>query len=191
MFERFSDQARRVLVLAQETARQFARAEIGDDLLLVGLAEQSGSTAGRALAEAGVHLDRLRERLPQPTHQEIKKHGSGGHIPFTRSAKDVMEGALREASRLNEREISTKHLLIALIKLDGAGVSMLRELEVDVSEVRDRVEQTGSVEENHETQATPWSTPKVDMSAQLAGIESTLQQILARLVAIESRLPQE
>jgi len=105
-----------------------------------------------------------------------------------------LEGALRESTALKAREIRTEHLLIALTRIDATGVEVLRQLEVDVDDLRNRVVSAATAkgdEPVEETQATPWSTPRADVDAQLAGIESTLQQILARLAAIESRLPEK
>jgi ATP-dependent Clp protease ATP-binding subunit ClpC len=190
MFERFTDQARRVMVLAQEEALRLDRSEIADDLLLIGLAAQPDATAGRVLAEVGADADRLREHIPAAAGRDRRKHRSG-HIPFTTPAKNVLEGSLG----VGAREIGTEHLLIALLRVDGSGVKVLRELGVDVDELRNRTARaasaaggTGTVEE---TQATPWSTPRADVEAQLSGIESTLQQILTRLTAIEKRLPEQ
>lgn len=193
MFERFTDQARRVLVIAQEQARELGHLQIGDELLLFGMAEQPDSTAGRVLAEVGASLDRLRERIPPAVGGDRKKHHPG-HIPLSPTAKLVLEGALRESVAVQAREVGTEHLLIAVTRINGAGVEVLRQLEVDVDDLRNRVVSTETAkgdEPVEETQATPWSTPRADVDAQLAGIESTLQQILARLVAIESRLPEK
>jgi len=73
MFERFTDQARRVLVIAQEQARELGHLQIGDELLLFGMAEQSDATAGQVLAEAGAGLDRLRERILPAVGRDRKK----------------------------------------------------------------------------------------------------------------------
>lgn len=189
MFERFTDQARRALVLAQEDALRLHHATIGDELLLLGLAHQQDTVAGRVLGEAGVTADRLLERIPEAHGHDRKKLGSG-HISLTPVAKLVLE----ESVGLGAQEIRTEHLLIALIGANGRGVEVLRELEVDVDELRNRATQAaadGASERVEETQATPWSAPKADVEAQLAGIESTLRQILDRLTAIENRLPEK
>jgi ATP-dependent Clp protease ATP-binding subunit ClpC len=188
MFERFTDHARRVLVLAQEDARRLGHPTIGDELLLLGLAHQQDTVAGQVLGEVGATADRLLERIPEARGRDRKKHGFG-HISFTPFAKLVLE----ESLGLGGREIRTEHLLIALTRVDGRGVEVLRELEVDVEELRNRAAQAadGADEQIEETQATPWSTPKADVEVQLAGIESTLRQILDRLIAIESKLPEK
>lgn len=190
MFERFTDQARRVLVHAQEVARELYRPEIGDELLLVGIAAQQDDLATRLMAEAGASLDQVRERIPAVAHDPKKLHF--GHIAFNSAAKKVLEGALHESTLAGSPHVGVEHLLIALIKLDGAGANVLRELGVDVDDLRSQVASadggTGIVEE---TQATPWSTPRADVDTRLAGIESTLQQILTRLAAIEKRLPEQ
>lgn len=188
MFERFTDHARRALVLAQEDARRLGHATIGDELLLLGLAHQQDTAAGQVLGEAGASAERLLERIPEARGRDRKKHGFG-HISFTPVAKLVLE----ESAGLGAGEIRTAHLLIALTRVDGRGVELLRELEVDVEELRNRATEAadGPAEQIEETQATPWSTPKADVGAQLAGIESTLRQILDRLTAIESKLPEK
>ena len=193
MFERFTDPARRVLVLAQEEARNLGHAQIGDELLLFGLAAQPDTGAGQVLAEAGADADRVRELIGSAAGRDRKKHGFG-HIPFSAQAKSVLAGAMRESMDLDMREIRTEHLLIALTRIDGAGAELLRRLEVDLDELRNRtvaVARASGETTVEETQATPWSTPRADVETQLAGIESMLQQILARLAAIESRLPEK
>ena len=193
MFERFTDPARRVLVLAQEEARVLGHAQIGDELLLFGLAAQPDTGAGRVLAEAGAGPDRLRDLIGSASDRNRKKHGFG-HIPFSAPAKSVLEGAMRESMDLEMREIRTEHLLIALTRINGAGVGILRQLEVDLDELRNRTVAAAKASGEttvEETQATPWSAPRADVETQLAGIESTLQQILARLAAIEGRLPEK
>jgi ATP-dependent Clp protease ATP-binding subunit ClpC len=188
MFERFTDRARRVVVLAQEEVLRLDRPTIGDELLLVGLAAQPEATAAQVLAELGVDADRLRARLPA-AEPERRKHRSGGHIPFTPVAKLVMENAVHASTRTGARAVGTEHLLIALIEAGGAGVDVLRELEVDVNELRNRAERAASEPVVEETQATPWSAPRADVGAQLASIESTLKQILDRLTEIERKMP--
>jgi ATP-dependent Clp protease ATP-binding subunit ClpC len=176
-------------VLAQEEARQLYHLQIGDELLLIGIAAQPDAAAGRVLVEAGATVERLRERATADAPGRKKHHA--GHLPFTPTARKVLEGALEESRELKAPHVGVEHLLIALTRLDGDGVRVLRELGVDVDELRNRAMSTdggaGTVEE---TQATPWSTPRADVEAQLTGIESTLQQILTRLAAIEKRLPE-
>ena len=188
MFERFTDPARRVLVLAQEDARRLGHPAIGDELLLLCLAHQQDTVAGQVLGEVGASAEKLLERIPEARGRDRKKFGFG-HIPFTSAAKLVLEGSLG----LGAGEVRTEHLLIALTRVDGRGVEVLRELEVDVEELRNRASRAAdeASEQVEETQATPWSTPKADVGAQLAGIESTLRQILDRLTAIEGRLPEK
>ena len=167
MFERFTDQARRVFVLAQEQTERLDIVQAGDDLLLFGLIGQPETVAGRALLDAGVTGDRLRERIVSPFNTGRHKHYRAGHVPFTPMARKVLEGALRESVRAEAPEVSAEHVLVALIGLDGPGARVLRQLEVDVDELRNRITGAVTSEPVEQTQATPWSTPKADVSAEL------------------------
>ncbi|GAA5007400.1 Clp protease N-terminal domain-containing protein [Actinopolymorpha pittospori] len=136
LFERFTDGARRVVVLAQEEARQLGHNYIGTEHLLLGLMHEGSGEAARALAGAGLTLDGVREQVlalaPVPERPK-----PSGHIPFTPPAKTVMELALREALRLRHRYLGTEHLLLGLLQEgDGVAVVALRELGVDPVELR-------------------------------------------------------
>lgn len=131
MFERFTDRARRVVVLAQEEARTLNHNYIGVEHLLVGLVEEGGGIAAQALTALGVTTDGLRE------HIEEGERSPTGHIPFTPRAKKVMELALREALQLGHNYIGTEHLLLGLLRDDGATAK--RMLGQDLNLVRIKV----------------------------------------------------
>ena len=135
MFERFSDEARRVVVLAQEEARLLNHNYIGTEHILLGLVRDGEGVACRALETLGVSLDRMRRRV-----EEKIGHGSSapsGHIPFTPRAKKVLELSLREALELGHNYIGTEHILLGLVR-EGEGVAcqVLVEAGVELSRLR-------------------------------------------------------
>ena len=120
MFERFTDRARRVVVLAQEEARLLGHNYIGTEHLLLGLAHEGEGVAARALEQLGVSLEAVRTEV-----EEIIGHGgssSSGYIPFTPRAKKVLELGLREALQLGHDFIGTEHILLGLVR-EGEGVA--------------------------------------------------------------------
>jgi ATP-dependent Clp protease ATP-binding subunit ClpC len=119
MFERFTERARRVVVLAQEESRLLGHNYIGTEHLLLGLLAEQQGVAARALRSLGITLDAAREQVREiigPGQQEVR-----GHIPFTPRAKKILELSLREALKLGSEVISTEHLLLGLVD-EGAGV---------------------------------------------------------------------
>ena len=114
MFERFTDRARRVVVLAQEEARIINHNYIGTEHLLLGLIHEGEGVAAKAMERLGVSIDVVRERVVQI----IGQGGAAptGHIPFTPRAKKVLELSLREALQLGHNYIGTEHLLLGLIR---------------------------------------------------------------------------
>ncbi|HET9173382.1 MAG TPA: Clp protease N-terminal domain-containing protein [Actinospica sp.] len=138
MFERFTDQARRVVVLAQEEARLLHHNYLGTEHLLLGVIRERDGLAARALADLGVSLEAVRDEV-------LVIIGRGertptGHIPFTPRAKKVLELTLREALQLGTDYIGTEHLLLGLIR-EGQGVAaqVLTKLGKPLDEVRDSV----------------------------------------------------
>ncbi len=138
MFERFTDRARRVVVLAQEEARLLNHNYIGTEHLLLGLVHETDGVAARALVSLGISLDAVRQQV----RQIIGEGGSSpaGHIPFTPRAKKVLELSLREALALKHNYIGTEHILLGLIR-EGEGVAaqVLVTLGADLRAVRKRV----------------------------------------------------
>ena len=138
MFERFTDRARRVVVLAQEEARLLNHNYIGTEHILLGLIHEGEGVASKALESLGISLEQVREQV-----QDIIGPGQQaptGHIPFTPRAKKVLELSLREALQLGHNYIGTEHILLGLIR-EGEGVAaqVLVKLGADLGRVRQTV----------------------------------------------------
>ena len=138
MFERFTDRARRVVVLAQEEARLLNHNYIGTEHILLGLIHEGEGVAAKALESLGISLEAVRSQV----EELIGQGGSSpsGHIPFTPRAKKVLELSLREALQLGHNYIGTEHILLGLIR-EGEGVAaqVLVKLGADLSRVRQQV----------------------------------------------------
>jgi ATP-dependent Clp protease ATP-binding subunit ClpA len=138
VFERFTDRARRVVVLAQEEARMLDHNYIGTEHLLLGLIHEREGVAAKALESLGISLKDAREQV-----EEILGHGRAtpsGHIAFTPRARKVLELSLREALALNHNYIGTEHILLGLIR-EGEGVAaqVLHRLGADLHRARQQV----------------------------------------------------
>jgi len=138
LFERFTDRARRVVVLAQEEARLLNHNYIGTEHILLGLIHEGEGVAAKALESLGISLEAVRQQV-----EEIIGQGQAaptGHIPFTPRAKKVLELSLREALQLGHNYIGTEHILLGLIR-EGEGVAaqVLVKLGADLSRVRQQV----------------------------------------------------
>jgi ATP-dependent Clp protease ATP-binding subunit ClpC len=138
MFERFTDRARRVVVLAQEEARLLNHSYIGTEHILLGLIHEGEGVAAKALESLSISLEAVRAQV----EEIIGQGGSSpsGHIPFTPRAKKVLELSLREALQLGHNYIGTEHILLGLIR-EGEGVAaqVLVKLGADLSRVRQQV----------------------------------------------------
>jgi|TARA_B110000093_G_scaffold27220_1_gene26792 ATP-dependent Clp protease ATP-binding subunit ClpC len=138
LFEKFTDKARRVVVLAQEEAKLLNHNYIGTEHILLGLIHEGEGVAAKALEALGINLEQVREQV-----QDIIGQGQqspSGHIPFTPRAKKVLELSLREALQLGHSYIGTEHLLLGLIR-EGEGVAaqVLTKLGADTNKVRQQV----------------------------------------------------
>ena len=138
MFEKFTDKARRVLVLAQEEARQLEQPYVGTEHLLLGLIREGEGIAAQALRRLNVTYDEVIGQVKEIVEQDAP--AAAGHIPFTPRAKRVLEGALRETLQLGQNYISTEHLLLGIVR-EGNGIAMqvLTNIGVDGQQVRDAV----------------------------------------------------
>jgi ATP-dependent Clp protease ATP-binding subunit ClpC len=139
MFERFTDRARRVVVLAQEEARGLVHDHIGSEHLLLGLVQEGGGVAWHALDALGVDAASVREEV-----EALIGRGRGEpmtvHIPFTPGAKKVLQLSLREALQMGHDYIGTEHILLGLIREgEGVGARALKGLGVDLQRVRQEV----------------------------------------------------
>jgi ATP-dependent Clp protease ATP-binding subunit ClpC len=138
MFERFTERARRAVVLAQEEARKLDHGYIGTEHLLLGLIHEGEGVAARALESLGISLKTVREQV-------VARVGRGqqppsGHIPFTKRAKQVLELSLRESRELGHGYIGTEHILLAIVR-EGNGVAaqVLTGLGASLDRVRQQV----------------------------------------------------
>jgi ATP-dependent Clp protease ATP-binding subunit ClpA len=177
MFERFTDRARRVVVLAQEEARMLNHNYIGTEHILLGLIHEGEGVAAKALESLGISLDAVRQQV-----EEIIGEGQqapSGHIPFTPRVKKVLELSRREMSQLGHSYIGTEHILLGLIREgDGVAAQVLVTLGADLNRVR---QQVISLLHGHQ--------PQEPVSARSATGKYTLPSAVhARLEAVEQRL---
>jgi ATP-dependent Clp protease ATP-binding subunit ClpC len=166
MFERFTDRARRVVVLAQEEARMLNHNYIGTEHILLGLIHEGEGVAAKALESLGISLDAVRQQVEEIIGQG--QQAPSGHIPFTPRAKKVLELSLREALQLGHNYIGTEHILLGLIR-EGEGVAaqVLVKLGADLNKVRQQVIQLLNGYQSKEpagtaTEATPSTSLVLD-----------------------------
>ena len=138
MFERFTERARQVVVLAQDESRQLKHNYIGTEHLLLGLMREEEGLGARVLESLGVSLEAARgqvERIVGKGDEVVN-----GQIPFTPRAKKVLELSLREARSLNHNYIGTEHILLGIVREnDGVAMEILRDLGVDADKIRGEV----------------------------------------------------
>jgi ATP-dependent Clp protease ATP-binding subunit ClpC len=135
MFERFTDRARRVVVLAQEEARTLDHNYVGPEHLLLGLVREGEGTAAKALTELGVDLSAVREQTEELIGRGQKS--PSGRIPFTPRTKKVLELSLREALQLGHNYIGTEHILLAILREgENVGAQVLVRMGTDLNRVR-------------------------------------------------------
>jgi ATP-dependent Clp protease ATP-binding subunit ClpC len=153
MFERFTDRARRVVVLAQEEARMLNHNYIGTEHILLGLIHEGEGVAAKGLEALGISLEAVRSQVEEIIGQG--QQAPSGHIPFTPRAKKVLELSLREALQLGHNYIGTEHILLGLIR-EGEGVAaqVLVKLGADLNRVRQQVIQLLSGYQGKEPQST-------------------------------------
>src|SRR6201986_3926393 len=150
MFERFTDRARRVVVLAQEEARMLNHNYIGTEHILLGLIHEGEGVAAKSLESLGISLEGVRSQVEEIIGQG--QQAPSGHIPFTPRAKKVLELSLREALQLGQNYIGTGHILLGLIR-EGEGVAaqVLVKLGAELTRVRQQVIQLLSGYQGKET----------------------------------------
>jgi ATP-dependent Clp protease ATP-binding subunit ClpC len=177
MFERFTDRARRVIVLAQNEARSLDHDYVGTEHILLALIEEGTGVGAKALEAMQLTTETVREKV-----EEITGRGQvpprQGHIPFTPAAKKVLEFSLREALQLGHTYIGTEHILLGLVR-EGEGVAgqVLVALGADLNRTRELV--TEILTGGHRSEAAP-----------VAGedLRDRLASVAARLAMIERRL---
>ena len=201
MFERFTEQSRRVVVLAQEEARMLGHNHIGSEHLLLGLLHERGGTAADVLASAGITVEAARAQVEELAVPRDKS--PTGHIPFTQRAKKILELSLREALEQRKSYIGTEHILLALMRdSDGMGARVIERLGGSLPALRqqviDKVAEAApgpaDRETEHETWAADWRhaqgfarEPRLPPPP-VAGFRQLLTPIDRRLASIERHL---
>ena len=180
MFQRFTDSARRVVVLAQQEARMLNHGYIGTEHILLGLIHEDKGVAARALTSMGISLEATRQAVEDIIARGAEPPPESGPIPFTPRSKKVLELSLREALQLGSDYIGTEHILLALIREgDGVAAQILLAKGVDVNRARAQVVK---LLRGHREPDAP--APAAD------DLLAWLAWFAARLDAIESRLRQ-
>ncbi|WP_024800914.1 ATP-dependent Clp protease ATP-binding subunit [Nocardia sp. BMG51109] len=195
MFERFTDRARRVVVLAQEEARMLNHNYIGTEHILLGLIHEGEGVAAKSLESLGISLEGVRSQVEEIIGQG--QQAPSGHIPFTPRAKKVLELSLREALQLGHNYIGTEHILLGLIR-EGEGVAaqVLVKLGADLNRVRQQVIQLLSGYQGKEPvesgargeQGTPSTSLVLDQFGRnltQAALEGKLDPVIGRSKEIE------
>jgi ATP-dependent Clp protease ATP-binding subunit ClpC len=194
MFERFTDRARRVVVLAQEEARMLNHNYIGTEHILLGLIHEGEGVAAKGLESLGISLEGVRAQVEEIIGQG--QQAPSGHIPFTPRAKKVLELSLREALQLGHNYIGTEHILLGLIR-EGEGVAaqVLVKLGADLNRVRQQVIQLLSgyqgkeaVTQGGPAEGTPSTSLVLDQFGRnltAAAREGKLDPVIGRELEIE------
>jgi ATP-dependent Clp protease ATP-binding subunit ClpA len=188
MFERFTDKARHVVVLAQEEARLLRHDYIGTEHLLLGLIREGNGVAAKALEHLGIELAAVRQHVEELVGQGPAQAKRSGHIPFTPQAKKALQLALREAVQLGHNYIGTEHILLGLIREgDGPAARVLARLGADLDGVRTEVARL--LRGFHGEPAAAAAAAAASFPGKPGrGTRKVLAQILGRLDAINLRL---
>ena len=174
MFQRFTERARRAVVLAQEEARLLGHNYIGTEHLLLGQVHEAEGIAARALETMGIGLDSVRQKVVDLIGHDAPT--PSGHIPFTPPAKAAFELSLREAMKLGHNYIGTEHILLGLIKKgEGVAAQVLKKLGADLPKVRDSViELVDSAESEGPTNIVDELTGRMSGTAPTVGVPGTV-----------------
>ncbi len=200
MFERFTDRARRIVVLSQEEASALDHNHIGTEHILLGLLHESEGVAGGVLTSLGISLDAGRQevvRLSGP--RDLEEQPQGGHIPFTPRAKKVLELSLRESLQLGHNYIGSEHILLGLIREgQGVGARVLVNLGADLGRTRQQLVALARAEADPGmpepgAMLEPPRTASLhsrlgEIAERLTSIEDQVRSIADRLAAIERHL---
>jgi hypothetical protein len=184
MFERFTERARRVVVLAQEEARRLDHNWIGTEHILLGLIREGEGVAAKTLESLDISLDAVRQKV-----EEIIGRGQqppSGHIPFTPRTKKVLELALRESQQLGHNYIGTEHILLGLIREgDGVAAQVLVTLGADLNRVRQQAIQL--LHGHSAEEPAPARSAERELRL-LPALKTHLEALEQRLTAIEQRV---
>jgi ATP-dependent Clp protease ATP-binding subunit ClpA len=184
MFERFTNEARRAVILAQEDARLLGHGYIGAEHVLLGLLQEGTGIAAQALESLGITHEAARQQVEQ-----IVGRGQGqpgGHIPFTPLAKKALQLSLREALHLGDNYIGTEHILLGLVReSEGPAIQVLVSLGHEPSQVRRHV--TDLARRQHD-QEEPRTARSAGRPGKPGAKRKMLSELLAHLESIETRL---
>jgi hypothetical protein len=193
MFERFTDRARRVVVLAQEEARMLNHHYIGTEHILLGLVHEGHGVAGKALESLGISLEAVRQQVEEITGEG--REPPSGQMPFTARAKSALEQSRRESAELGGNDIDTEHILLGLLREgESVGAQILVNLGANLDRVRQHVIQLMHGYQGKEP-APPAEPTRLraragsqDYAVSENSLVSALALISERLGAIERRL---
>jgi len=179
MYGRFTPRARRVLSLAQDEARSSKHSHVGTEHVLIGILDEGSNLATKVLADLSVEADDLRAEL-RASMGPASKRKADGHLPFAPLSKRALELTAKEALRLGHNYIGSEHLLLGLLATEeGLASKVLRRMGIELHTTRLAV-----------VMALPaFVAQQARQSSAPAAPQSTLDQILSRLDAIERRLP--
>ena len=184
MFERFTDRARRVIVLAQEEARMLNHNYIGTEHLLLGLIHEGEGVAAKVLESLGISLEDMRQQVEEIIGQG--QQAPPAHIPFTPRAKKVLELSNQEARQLGHRYIGTEHILLGLIREgDGVAAQVLVQRGAALDRVRQQVTHLLFGHQAEEAVAARSAERELRL---LPGVQARMREIEQRLAAIEQRV---
>ncbi len=184
MFERFTDRARRVVVLAQDEARMLNHNYIGTEHILLGLLHEGEGVAAKALESLGISLDAVRQQVEEIIGQG--QQSPSGHIPFTPRAKKVLELSLRESLQLGHNYIGTEHILLGLIREgDGVAAQVLVKLGADLNRVRQQVIQ---LLHGYQGKEPRLASRPAEEGAPSPEVQARLDAVEDRLAAVEQRV---
>ena len=182
MFERFTDRARRVVVLAQDEARMLNHDYIGTEHILLGLIHEGEGVAAKALESLGIRLEGVRREVEAIIGRG--QQARPGHIPFTPRAKKVLELSLREALQLGHSYIGTEHILLGLIREgDGVAAQVLVKLGADLNRVRQEVIRLLHRYQSRAETAV-WRGPRESPRRE----RRQLRELIDRVTSVETRL---
>ena len=183
MFERFTDRARRVVVMAQEEARQLRHNYIGPEHILLGLVKENDGVAAEALRSLGIDLAALREQVIAAVPEGKHEFEASGHIPFTPVAKKSLELSLREALQLGHNYIGTEHVLLGLVREgDNPAAAVLAGFGADLNQIRRQVALTLREYQGEPTKLATGSRAGVPgLHAQLAELAAQVDYLQAEV----------
>ena len=185
MFERFTDRARRVIVLAQEEARLLGHGHIGTEHLLLGLLGEPQAVAARALESLDISLPAVRRQVEEAIGRGPQPRSGDGSIPFTPGAKRALELALREALRLDHNYIGTEHILLGVLR-EGTGpaATVLLAAGADLDRVRSAV----AVLLAGFPAPEPTRLPEAPLTATLERLEAKVDALTVEVARLRAQL---